>query len=93
MEHTFYLTFNNKPGTLIRIALLFERRGYSMNFMEISEEKTSEGFSTMKIKATGDNSRKEQVIKQLEKLVDVFSVKTPAPEKNINPTVLEPLYA
>jgi acetolactate synthase small subunit len=75
MEHTFNLAINDKAGIIIRIAMVLERRGYTISHIQIHPEKTNEGFSQMTIKASGDLLKKEQIIKQFEKLVDVYSAK------------------
>lgn len=69
-KHTISLLVNNKPGVLIRIALVFARRGYNIDSLVVSEGNEPE-FSRMTIAATGDNKTLDQIIKQLNKLVDV----------------------
>ncbi len=70
-SHTISLFVNNKPGVLIRIALVFARRGYNLDSLVVSPGK-EERFSRMTITASGDGSILEQIIKQLNKLVDVI---------------------
>lgn len=70
MQHIFSLSINQKPGIIIRAALIFERRGFDIDFMEISGE-DSNGLNKMIIRATGDSSKVVQIEKQLEKLIDV----------------------
>jgi len=69
-KHTISLLVNNKPGVLIRIALVFARRGYNIDSLVVSEGNDPE-FSRMTIAATGDNKTLDQIIKQLNKLIDV----------------------
>jgi acetolactate synthase-1/3 small subunit len=68
--HTISLYVNNKPGVLVRVALVFSRRGYNIESLVVSP--AAEGdFSRMTITCSGDPSTLEQIIKQLAKLVDV----------------------
>jgi acetolactate synthase-1/3 small subunit len=70
-SHTISLHVNNKPGVLIRIALVFARRGYNIDSCVVSPGK-EDRFSRMTITASGDPKTLEQIIKQLNKLVDVL---------------------
>jgi acetolactate synthase small subunit len=63
---------NNKPGVLVRVALVFSRRGFNIESLVVSPG--AEGrFSRMTITCSGDPNTLEQVVKQLAKLVDVVS--------------------
>lgn len=64
------LYVSNKPGVLIRIALVFARRGYNIDSLVVSKA-ADPLFSWMHIVASGDELTLEQIIHQLEKLVDV----------------------
>ena len=68
-QHTISLLVNNKPGVLIRIALVFSRRGFNIDSCVVSPAKEAR-FSRMTITASGDIRTLEQIIKQLNKLVD-----------------------
>lgn len=68
--HTISLFVNNKPGVLVRVALVFSRRGYNIDSLVVSP--TAEGdFARMTITCSGDEEVFEQIIKQLAKLIDV----------------------
>ena len=69
-RHTISLYVANKPGVLIRVALLFSRRGFNIDSLVVSETEDP-GFSRMNIVAKGDRTTLEQILKQLNKLVDV----------------------
>ncbi|MDA8408912.1 MAG: acetolactate synthase small subunit [Treponema sp.] len=69
-RHTISLYVANKPGVLIRIALVFSRRGFNIDSLVVSETEDP-GFSRMNIVAKGDRTTLEQILKQLNKLVDV----------------------
>lgn len=69
-KHTLSLYVANKPGVLIRISLVFARRGYNIESLVVSPSNDPE-FSTMNIVASGDEKVLQQILKQLNKLVDV----------------------
>jgi acetolactate synthase-1/3 small subunit len=69
-RHTLSLYVANKPGVLIRIALVFARRGYNIDSLVVSPSADPD-FSSMNIVATGDEKTLDQILKQLNKLVDV----------------------
>ena len=68
--HTISLYVNNKPGVLVRVALVFSRRGYNIESLVVSPAARGD-FSRMTITCSGDLRTLEQIIKQLAKLVDV----------------------
>jgi len=68
--HTISVYVNNKPGVLVRVALVFARRGYNIESLVVSPA-VSGDFSRMTITCSGDPETLEQIIKQLAKLVDV----------------------
>jgi acetolactate synthase-1/3 small subunit len=68
--HTISLFVNNKPGVLVRVSLVFSRRGFNIESLVVSP--AAEGrFSRMTITCSGAPEDLEQIIKQLHKLVDV----------------------
>lgn len=69
--HTISLLVNNKPGVLIRIALVFSRRGYNLESVVVSPTHDPR-FSRMSLVATGDPDTLHRIIGQLNKLVDVI---------------------
>ena len=68
--HTLSLFVHNRPGVLVRVALVFARRGYNIESLVVSPA-AKVGFSRMTITCSGDPTTLEQIIKQLAKLVDV----------------------
>lgn len=68
--HTISLFVNDKPGVLVRVALVFARRGYNIESLVVSPSAQG-GFSRMTITCSGASETLEQIIKQLAKLVDV----------------------
>jgi acetolactate synthase-1/3 small subunit len=68
--HTISLYVNNKPGVLVRVALVFARRAFNIESLVVSPAVHGD-FSRMTITCSGDPNTLEQIIKQLAKLVDV----------------------
>lgn len=71
--HTISLLVANKPGVLVRIALVFARRGFNIDSLVVSPT-VDPKFSRMTITATGDAATLDQIIKQSGKLIDVLHV-------------------
>ena len=69
-EHVISLYVNNKPGVLVRVAIVFARRGYNIDSLVVSPGARGD-FSRMTVACSGDPETLEQIIKQLAKLVDV----------------------
>ncbi len=69
-KHTISLLVANRPGVLIRISLVFARRGYNIDSLVVSPASDPE-FSMMNIVASGDEKTLDQILKQLNKLIDV----------------------
>lgn len=69
--HTLSILVANKPGVLVRVALVFARRGYNIDSLVVSPVHNPK-FSRMTITAKGDATILEQIIKQVNKLVDVI---------------------
>ena len=69
--HTISILVRNKPGVLVRIALVFARRGYNIESLVVSADVASGEFSRMTITCSGDPDTLEQIIKQVTKLIDV----------------------
>ncbi len=70
-KHIISLLVNNKPGVLIRISLVFARRGYNLESLVVSPGHDPR-FSRMTITASGDRRTLDQIIQQVNKLVDVI---------------------
>ncbi|MFP4417300.1 MAG: acetolactate synthase small subunit [Chitinivibrionales bacterium] len=70
-RHAISLLVNNKPGVLIRIALVFSRRGFNLESVVVSPSHGT-SYSRMNLVASGDPQTLDQIINQLNKLVDVI---------------------
>ena len=64
---------DNSSGVLNRVAGLFSRRGYNIDSLTVGVTQDPR-YSRMTIVVTGDDDIIEQIIKQIEKLVDVNKV-------------------
>jgi len=71
--HTFSIITKDLPGVLVRIALVFARRGYNIESLAVSPGARS-GFSRMTITSRGATQNIDQIAKQLAKLIDVVYV-------------------
>ena len=72
--HAISILVSNKPGALVRIALVFSRRGYNIDSLVVSPT-IDDSISRMNIVARGNPETLAQIIQQLEKLVDVIQAK------------------
>lgn len=73
MKHTLAVLVENKPGVLARVAGLFSRRGFNIESLAVGITDNPE-ISRITIAVSGDDHILEQVIKQLNKLIDVIRV-------------------
>src|SRR5215475_2189585 len=69
--HTLSILVRNKPGVLVRVALVFARRGYNIESLVVSTDVANGEFSRMTITCSGDPETLDQIIKQVTKLIDV----------------------
>lgn len=70
-KHIISVYTTNKPGVLIRVSLVFTRRGYNIDSLVVSASDDPE-FSHMTITATGSEKTLDLMLKQLNRLVDVI---------------------
>ncbi|MGB9596322.1 MAG: acetolactate synthase small subunit [Candidatus Poribacteria bacterium] len=73
MKHTISVLVENKFGVLARVAGLFSGRGYNIDSLNVGETEDPT-ISRMTIVARGDERILEQIMKQLNKLIDVIKV-------------------
>lgn len=81
-KHTISILVENKPGVLQRIAGLFTRRDFNIDNISVGKTETK-GISRITITTYGDNQTIEQIIKQLNKLVEILKVRQMPPEKTL----------
>ncbi len=73
LRHTIGVLVENQPGVLSRVAGLFSGRGFNIESLTVAV--TNEpGLSRITLVTTGDQHILEQIIKQLNKLVNVIKV-------------------
>jgi acetolactate synthase-1/3 small subunit len=71
--HTISLLVENRHGALSRIANLFSSRGYNISSLTVAETEDAT-VSRMTIVVAGEEDILEQIVKQLNKLIDVIKV-------------------
>jgi acetolactate synthase I/III small subunit len=73
MRHTISVLVENKFGVLTRIAGLFSGRGFNIDTLNVAPTQDPSA-SRMTIVTKGDDATLDQIVKQLNKLVDVIKV-------------------
>ena len=73
MRHTISVLVENKFGVLTRVAGLFSGRGYNIDTLNVGPT-NDPATSRMTLVTRGDDATVEQIVKQLEKLVNVIEV-------------------
>jgi len=72
-RHTISVLVENKFGVLTRVTGLFSGRGYNIDTLNVAPTH-DESLSRMTIVTRGDDATVEQIVKLLDKLVDVVRV-------------------
>ncbi len=73
MKHTIGVLVENHFGVLARVSGLFSARGFNIDSLTVGETEDAE-VSRMTIVAHGDDRVVAQIMKQLNKLIDVIKV-------------------
>jgi acetolactate synthase-1/3 small subunit len=73
MRHTISVLVENKFGVLTRVAGLFSGRGYNIDTLNVAPTQQA-NTSRMTIVTVGDDATLDQIVKQLNKLVNVLEV-------------------
>lgn len=71
--HTLSILVENRAGVLSRVTGLFSRRGFNIESLAVGTCEEP-GTSRITIVCIGDDAEIEQVMKQLNKLIDVIKV-------------------
>ncbi len=82
MRHTISVLVENKFGALTRIAGLFSGRGYNIDTLNVAPTQ-DQTASRMTIVTRGDDAKLEQIVKQLNKLVNVLKIRDMEPEETV----------
>ena len=67
------VTVEDNPGVLARVAMMFRRRAFNIASLTVGGTEVP-GRSRMTIVINGDQQMVDQVIKQLDKLVEVLNI-------------------
>ena len=86
-RHTLAVLVENKPGVLTRVAALFARRAFNIKSLAVGETEHPE-ISRMTIIVDADSAPIEQVVKQLNKLINVLKVVELEPEDSVERRLL-----
>ncbi len=73
MRHTISVLVENKFGVLTRVTGMFSGRGFNIDTLNVAPTQDP-STSRMTIVTRGDDKTLEQIVKQLNKLVDVLHV-------------------
>ena len=73
MRHIISVMLENEAGALSRVAGLFSARGFNIESLTVAAT-NDPTLSRMTIVSVGDDNIIEQIVKQLEKLIDVVKV-------------------
>jgi len=73
MRHIISLLMENESGALSRVAGLFSARGYNIESLTVAPTEDS-SLSRMTLVTIGSENVVEQIIKQLNKLIDVVKL-------------------
>ena len=73
MRHIISVLLENEPGALSRVVGLFSQRGYNIETLNVAptEDPT---LSRLTLTTIGDDSKIEQIIKHLNRLIDVVKL-------------------
>lgn len=73
MRHIISVLLENESGALSRVAGLFSARGFNIESLTVAATNDTT-LSRMTIVSVGDDSIIDQIVKQLDKLIDVVKV-------------------
>jgi len=72
-NHIISTIVEHKPGVLYMVSNMFRRRGFNIESISVGSTEQSD-LARMTITVNGDERTVEQVVKQLNKLIDVIKV-------------------
>ncbi len=87
MKHTISVLVENHFGVLARVAGLFSARGFNIDSLAVGETHDP-SISRMTIVSQGDERILEQIVKQLNKLIDVIHVEDLSKDEMIDRELL-----
>jgi acetolactate synthase-1/3 small subunit len=80
--HTLVVRVENKAGVLARIAGLFARRGFNIDSLAVAPV-VDESFSRITIVVDVESAPLDQIVKQLDKLVNVLDIVELSPTESV----------
>ncbi len=86
-HHTLSVLVENRPGVLSRVCGLFSRRGFNIDSLAVGPTERADR-SIITIRADCTRHSVEQVVKQLDKLIDVIHVLEVLPDMAIERELL-----
>ena len=81
--HTLVVRVENKPGVLARVSGLFARRGFNIQSLAVAPT-DNELFSRLTIVVDAESAPMEQVVKQLDKLINVVRIHELSPGDSVS---------
>ena len=85
--HTIVVLVENKSGVLARIAGLFSRRGFNIESLAVAPT-DDERFSRITIVVDVSSTSIDQVVKQLDKLINVLEIRELDPTTSVERELL-----
>ena len=85
--HTIVVLVENKAGVLARIAGLFSRRGFNIESLAVAPT-DNDLFSRITIVVDVSETSIDQVVKQLDKLINVIEIRELDPETSVERELL-----
>ena len=79
---TLVVLVENKPGVLTRVAGLFARRGFNIDSLAVARTDDPR-FSRITIMVDAESAPLEQVVKQLDKLINVVEIRDLDPSESV----------
>ncbi|MGC9386934.1 MAG: acetolactate synthase small subunit [Hydrogenovibrio sp.] len=73
MKHIISMLIENESGALSRVAGLFSARGYNIHALTVAPT-NDETASRLTLVTSGDDQQIEQIVKHLNRLIDVIKV-------------------
>ncbi len=83
MRHVIIVDVEDHPGVLNRIASLFRKRAYNIESLAVGPSHRP-GISRMTIVVAADHNEALQVVKQLDKLIEVVSITDVTEQRHVS---------
>ena len=87
MKHTLSVLVENKPGVLARVVNLFSRRAYNIYSLAVAPT-DDERLSRISVVVDVESAPLEQIVKQLNKLVNVVKITELDPRESVERELL-----